>query len=102
MKILESIWNVLGKIVTSILCPNPKNRLPYSETQGEKITLNGVEYIRCYYEYVPWPNQGEPHYFRWGWLTKEDCMDARRRMGREMSKTPCSEVENCWGKESNK
>ena len=40
---LGSIWNTLEKIVTGILCPNPKNRLPYSETQGEKITLNGVE-----------------------------------------------------------
>ncbi len=95
---LGSIWNTLEKIVTGILCPNPKNRLPYSETQGEKITFNGVEYIRCYYACEGWAGQGDYPRHRWGWLTKEECMDNTKRAGVAVVKEPCPRVENCWGK----
>lgn len=76
--------------------PNPELWLPNTQEQGLIMTLNGKEYIRCYYQCQPSFGQGDNVRFGWGWLSRADCSSNTRRMGPNVIEGKCDCYKECW------
>jgi hypothetical protein len=87
--------NALTRLLMKLF-PDPELWFPDVEEQGKVTFLNSKKYIRCHHQCKPSFGQGDEVPFRWSWLSREDCLDNRRRMGPAVIEGSCPDFNKCW------